>query len=103
MRVVFAEYVSHDTRTFDRLGPAVAIDPAKAQAHTRHAVQNPALHRFLPVTGIGQRTALDHTERVLQIGTLRIGGQAVLVGWFRWNGGGGGVCGEKFCHVGRTG
>ncbi len=100
MRVVFTQHIADHTRTFDRLGAAVAVGPAKAQAHARHAVQNAPLHRLLAVTHIGQRAPLDHAQRIFKVGTLRVRGKRVLVSGFRI--GRFGVCSEKIhCYSGQ--
>ena len=74
VRVVLAENVPHDTRTFNRLGAIVAVGATKGQAHARHAVQNTPLHRFLAIAGIRQRSTLDHAEGVFKVGALGVSG-----------------------------
>ena len=96
MRMEAAQHVAHHAGAFDRLGTAVAVGPAKAQAHARHAVQNAPLHRLLAVAHIGQRPALDHAQRVFKVGALGVGSQAILVGRFGACGLGAG--GEKIVH-----
>ena len=80
MRVVFAQHIADHPGTFDGLGPTVTVGPAKAQAHARHAVQNAPLDGFLAVTGVGQRTALDHAQGVFKIGALGVGRKRILAG-----------------------
>ena len=102
MRVVFAEHVPDNTRTFNRLGPIVAIGAAKAQPHARHTVQNAPLYWFLPIAGIRQRPAFDHAKGVFKVGTLGISCQRILVCRFRIAGYG--VGGEKIhleCALGK--
>ena len=53
MRVKAAQYIAHHPGTFHWLGTGVAIGPAKAQAHTGHAVQNAPLHGFKTIAHIG--------------------------------------------------
>jgi hypothetical protein len=69
MRVEAAEDVAHDTGTLHRLGAAGA---GVGQTHALHRIQDAALHRLASVADVGQRTALDHAERVLQIGALGV-------------------------------
>ena len=49
------------------------------QAHALDRVQDAALDRLLAVADIGQCTPLDHAERVLEVGALGVGRQAVGV------------------------
>ena len=72
MGVKAAQHITHHTGRFDGLGSGVVVGAAKAQAHAVHGVQNAALHGFHAVGHIWQGTALDHAERVLQIGTLGV-------------------------------
>ena len=49
----------------DRLGVG-------AQAHLVHGEQDAPLHRFLAVGHLGQRAALDHADRVVEIRTFGV-------------------------------
>ena len=79
MGVEAAQHIAHHAGAFDRLGAGIAIGSTKAQAHARHAVQNPPLHRLLAVAHIGQGAAFDHAQGVFQISALRIVGKVELV------------------------
>ncbi len=65
VRVVLAEHVAHHARRLHGLGVV-------AQAHLVHREQDPALHRLLAVADVGQRAALDHAHRVVEIGALGV-------------------------------
>ena len=75
MRVKATQHITHNTRTFDRLGRAISAGTAKAQAHARHRIKNAPLHWFQTVTHIGQRAAFDHAQRIFKVGPLRVGGE----------------------------
>ena len=79
MRMKTTQHITHHARTFDRLGAGIVIATAKAQAHTRHGIQNPPLHRLLPVAHIRQGAPFDCRQRIFQISALRISGQVELV------------------------
>ena len=79
MRVETAQHIAHHARAFHRLGASVAIGAAKAQTHARHGIQNPPLHRLLPIADIGQRAAFDDAQGVFQIGALGVGGQVQFI------------------------
>ena len=75
MRVKSPQHVTDYASRFDRLGPRIAVGAAKAQTHARHRIQNAPLDRFLAIANIGQSAALDHTQGVFQVGTLRVSRQ----------------------------
>ena len=82
MRVKAAQHIADHAGAFDGTGAGGAVGSAKAQAHSRHAVQNAPLHRLLAIADIGQRPALDDAQRVFKVSALRVGGEAILVGGF---------------------
>jgi hypothetical protein len=58
VRVEAAQHVAHHAGALDGLGAGVAVGPAEAQAHARHAVQDAPLHRLLAVAHVGQARPL---------------------------------------------
>ena len=54
-------------------GTGGAVGPTEAQAHARHRIQDAPLHRLLAVADVGQRPALDHAQRIFEIGALGVG------------------------------
>jgi hypothetical protein len=69
MRVEAAEHVADHARALHRLR---AGRRGEGQAHALHGVEDAALHRLLAIAHIGQRAALDHAERVFQVGLLGV-------------------------------
>ncbi|MGF6634261.1 hypothetical protein OKW39_001412 [Paraburkholderia sp. MM6662-R1] len=65
VRVILTEHVADHPRRFDRLRVV-------AEAHLVHREQDAALHRLLPIANIGQRAALDHADRILEVRALRV-------------------------------
>ncbi len=65
VRVVLAEHVADHARRLHRLGIG-------AQAHLVHREQDAALHRLLAVGHLGQRTALDHADGIVQVRALGV-------------------------------
>ncbi len=79
MRMEAAQHVAHHAGAFHGLGRHVAGGPAIGQAHALHREEDAALHRLHAVAHVRQRAALHHGERVLQVGALRVAGQAQVV------------------------
>ena len=75
--VIAAQHIAHHPRTLDGLR---ATGRGEGQAHALHGVEDAPLHRFLAVTHIGQRPALDHAECVLQVGPFGVVRQAHRIG-----------------------
>ena len=73
VRMELAEHVAHHARALHRLGCAARA--AEAQAHAVHRIQDAPLHRLVAVADVGQRAALDHRQRVLEVGALGVLGQ----------------------------
>ena len=70
------EHVADHARALDRLGRHRGVGPAIAQAHAVHGIEDAPLHGLLAVAHVGQRAALDDGERVFEVGTLGVSGQA---------------------------
>ena len=85
MRMKSAQHIAHHAGALHGPCAGGAVGTAKAQPHARHAVQNSPLHRFLAVAHIGQRPALDDTQRVFKVSALSVGRERVIVrrcrGW----------------------
>ena len=85
--VVTAQHITHHSGALDRLGTHIAVDPAEAQAHAAHGVQNAPLHGFLAVAHIGNCTALDHAQGIFKVGALGVTGQVegiIKAFWLCW-------------------
>ena len=63
--VVLTEHLTHHTG-------ALSIGPITRQAQLVHGVQDPPVHGFQTIAGIGQRPSHDHAHRVLQIGARHL-------------------------------
>ncbi len=72
MRVEAAQHVTDHTGRFDGLGRRIVVGARVAQPHAVHGIQNAALHGLHAIGHVRQRTALDHAQRVFQIGTLGV-------------------------------
>ena len=60
VRMIVAQHFANDAG-------ALAISAVERQAHLRHRVQNPAMHRLQTVANVGQRAPDDHAHRVVEI------------------------------------
>ncbi|MNY36003.1 hypothetical protein D3C86_1704560 [compost metagenome] len=72
MGVKAPQHIAHHARALDRPGHGIA---RMAQAHAVHGVENAPLHGLEAVADIGQGPALDHRQRVLEVGALGIGSE----------------------------
>ena len=86
MRVKTTQHIADNPRTFDRLGTTVAVRTTKAETHAGHRIQDAPLHGLEAVAHVRQRPALDDTQRIFKVGTLRVGCQVegvvtIAAGW----------------------
>ena len=75
VRVVLTDHIADDTRRF-----LVGLVPVVGQLV--HREQHAPVHRLQTVAHIGQRTAYDHTHRVVQIGLAHLFFKADWQGFF---------------------
>ena len=60
MRMVFADHVAHDTGRF-------FVGAVPVVAKLVHRKQNPPVHRFETVSGVGQGAADNHAHGVIEV------------------------------------
>jgi hypothetical protein len=63
--VVLTENIPDDAGAF-------AVRPVWGEPQFLHRIENPALHRFQTVAGIGQGPTHDHAHGVFEVGALHL-------------------------------
>ena len=66
MRVVFVDYIAHDTGGF-------FIGPIPVVVEFVHREQNPAVYRFQAIPGIWQGSTNNHAHGVVEVGAFQLG------------------------------
>ena len=75
VRMVLAEHIADDARAFH-------VRPVPDRVRLVHREEHAAMHRFQPVTDVGQRAPHDHAHRVIEVRMPHLGFEAYGEGFF---------------------